>query len=163
VHSSGLSGLVVAGELVVGPRPSAELLAELEAQGVSAVLCLLAEHEAPAPSTGLGSLRWARVPLADGHLGGALEPARLVEAVELLTRWRGEGYLTYLHCSYGVGRAPTIAAAYLMAVHGLPFADALATVRAARPQARPTAQQLQILAQYATWLRQQPPGHTSTR
>ena len=141
--------IVVPGELTLGPAPNEALLAQLAEHGVTAVLSLQETGEARAPSAAVRRrLRWVRVPLADGHAGGSMDPALLARAVEQLRAWRADGHLTYLHCYMGIGRAPTVAAAYLAAEHGLALGEALARVRAARPRASPTAQQLLILARY---------------
>ena len=149
------TGVILEGELVVGPRPAESDWGRLASLGVTAVLCLQEEHEAaPPPPELLGSTAWRRIPVADGHVdGGELDPRQLVRAVEQIQRWRAEGHTVYVHCYMGIGRAPTVCAAYLATEHGCGLTEALDRVRAARPAARPTAQQLTVLAQYVAWLR----------
>ncbi len=63
----------------------------------------------------------------------------LATAVDALDRVVGPapGRKTYLHCTAGVNRSPTVAIAWLMRRHGLSRLDAQAQVLAARPVARP--------------------------
>ena len=79
--------------------------------------------------------------------------SELARAVEQLRRWLDRGHRVYVHCYMGVGRAPTVCAAYLAATEGLALGEALERVRAARPTASPTAQQLVVLARYVAALR----------
>jgi protein-tyrosine phosphatase len=53
----------------------------------------------------------ARVPIAD--FDSADLRANLERAVAALDRLTAEGARTYLHCSLGIGRAPSVAIAYL--------------------------------------------------
>jgi protein-tyrosine phosphatase len=145
------ASVIVPGELYIGGRPSEGLLAPLQAAGVSAILSLQEEHEAPPPTArARQELLWERVPLADSQAEVAIGQQGLARAVETLQRWRADGQQVYLHCQHGVGRAPTVAAAYLIAEHGLSLGDAVTRVKRARPAANFSAQQLGALSAYAT-------------
>src|SRR5262249_33213500 len=143
--------VLLPGELVVGPAPDlrADLFEQLASLGVDAILSLQEEREAPPPPPSVrAQFSWAREPVADGHAGGTPHPEQLVRAVAKIQRWREAGRVVYVHCFAGMGRAPTVAAAYLAASRDLPLGEAIAQVRAARACARPTAQQLIVLADY---------------
>jgi protein-tyrosine phosphatase len=61
----------------------------------------------------------------------------------------------YVHCSAGVGRAPTMVAAYLVRT-GLSPEQAWARIRQARPFVRPTPPQIEQLERFAAWLAPDP-------
>ena len=58
------------------------------------------------------------------------------------------GGKVYVHCAVGCGRAPTMAAAYLVA-NGLAPDEALERIRQIRPFINPTRQQQRVLAEFA--------------
>ncbi|MBI5292623.1 MAG: dual specificity protein phosphatase family protein, partial [Chloroflexi bacterium] len=60
----------------------------------------------------------------------------------------GAGQGVYIHCGQGVGRAPTMAAAYLMS-EGQSLRSAMDTIRQVRPFITPTRAQLARLAEWA--------------
>ena len=67
------------------------------------------------------------------------------------------GGKVYIHCAVGVGRAPTMAAAYLIST-GLAPQDALEQIKQARPFVHLTAAQRAVLDEFAaTW--QERHGH----
>jgi hypothetical protein len=145
---SGIA-VLVPGQLALGPCPGEASLAELREAGISAILCLQELSECPAPpKTLLRGLHWARVPVADGHAGGSIRLEQLRRAVDQIQRWRDEGRMVYVHCYAGIGRAPTVCAAYLIESEGLGLGAALARVKRARPAASPTAQQLLVLSEF---------------
>ncbi|MBL8118491.1 MAG: dual specificity protein phosphatase family protein [Anaerolineae bacterium] len=61
------------------------------------------------------------------------------------------GGKVYVHCAAGVGRAPTMAAAYLVS-EGLTTDEAWATIRQVRPFIRPTSEQQALVRRYAAGL-----------
>jgi predicted protein tyrosine phosphatase len=65
-----------------------------------------------------------------------------------------QGGKVYIHCAAGVGRAPTMAAAYLVSTGRLP-ADAWAQIRKVRPFIRPTAAQIAQVDAFAERIRTQ--------
>ena len=147
--------VLLPGELLVGPSPNviAGLFEQLAALGVTAILSLQEELEAAPP---LPEQRqpfvWRRIPVADGHAGGAMSLRQLALAVAQIQVWREQREVVYVHCHAGMGRSPTVAAAYLAATRGLPLGEAIARVRAARTCTSPTAQQLLTLAAYVNQL-----------
>jgi protein-tyrosine phosphatase len=142
--------ILVPGQLALGAWPDGPGVEGLARAGVTAVLSLQEPSEAPDPSPEFRrQFHWARVPVADGHAGGAISPRQLRQAVERIRRWRDDGEMVYVHCYAGVGRAPTVCAAFLIASEGLRLGEALARVKRARPLTSPTAQQLVVLAEFA--------------
>ena len=75
-----------------------------------------------------------------------------VEAIDIGARFIDQmirlGRKVYVHCNAGVGRAPTIAAGYLI-VSSLTLEDALRVIKEKRPKASPTSGQLQQLQDFA--------------
>jgi atypical dual specificity phosphatase len=61
----------------------------------------------------------------------------LVDAVVCLARLLNAGQSVYVHCTAGINRAPLTVLGYLTLVEGLRHDDALAMIRAGRPQAEP--------------------------
>lgn len=61
----------------------------------------------------------------------------LVDAVVSLARLLLAGHSVYVHCTAGINRAPLTVLGYLTFVEGLRPNEALATIRAGRPQAEP--------------------------
>lgn len=111
---------------------------ELEALGIPDLL-ERAESE---------GLRTLHVPLPDG---GTPETSEAMEA--LVTRilgWLQQGDGVFLHCWAGLGRTGTVATACLIAA-GHSFPEALHRVRAARPGAVETPDQVRFLETYARW------------
>jgi predicted protein tyrosine phosphatase len=66
-----------------------------------------------------------------------------------------EGGKVYIHCAAGVGRAPTMAAAYLVSTGRSP-ADAWAQIRKVRPFIRPTSAQIAQVDAFAEKVRASP-------
>lgn len=65
------------------------------------------------------------------------------------------GYKVYVHCHYGVGRAPIVSAAYLVTT-GMSAGEALDLIRHKRPYADPTGAQIKRLHEFASkWEREQ--------
>ncbi len=60
--------------------------------------------------------------------------------------------IVYVHCSEGVGRSPTLVAAYLVST-GLSAEDALALVKQKHPRTNPNDIQIENLKQFAAVLR----------
>jgi len=59
------------------------------------------------------------------------------DAAALIDRWQREGKRVLVHCAAGVSRSVTAVVWYLVRYRGYRWDDALATVRAVRPQAHP--------------------------
>jgi len=103
----------------------------LAARGVTAVVNLRTEFDDNA--AGIAPERYLYLPAID-DTPPTLEQLR--EGIAFMTEEIAQGGGVYVHCGAGVGRAPTMAAAYLAST-GLSPADAWAKIRQARPFIRP--------------------------
>jgi hypothetical protein len=120
-------------ELCVGGRITQRRAAALQAGGIEAVVSLQGER-----MDDMGDLRahlW--LPSDDGRPPA---PTQLAQGVRFIAGQLAAGRKVYIHCHAGVGRAPTLAAAYLVST-GLTPNDAIAVVRAARPWIRMNSKQ----------------------
>jgi protein-tyrosine phosphatase len=61
----------------------------------------------------------------------------------------------YVHCASGVGRAPTMAAAYLVSA-GMSVDAAWETIRRGRPFIRPTPPQIEVIRQFEAYVKRDP-------
>jgi protein tyrosine phosphatase (PTP) superfamily phosphohydrolase (DUF442 family) len=115
----------------------------LASRGITAVINMRIEfddHEAE-----IAPPRYLYLPTVD-DMAPSLEHLR--EGVAFIEQEIERGGGVYVHCGSGVGRAPTMAAAYL--VHtGLAPGQAWARIRKVRPFIRPTAAQVAQLERFA--------------
>lgn len=115
----------------------------LEARGVTAVVNM--RREVDDRALGIAPPRYLYLPTVDDR-APTLEQLR--EGVTFVEAEIARGGGVYIHCGAGVGRAATMAAAYL--VHsGLTPEEAWARVRQVRPFVRPTADQIAQLERFA--------------
>jgi protein-tyrosine phosphatase len=117
---------VILPQLLIGEYPTAADAEWLRAtHQISAVVSL--QDDADLMSKGLSleelerayerhGLVFHRVPVPDGS--AQVLAARLDQIVTLVGRLTAHGHRVYLHCNAGMNRAPTVAIAYLHAVHG---------------------------------------------
>ncbi len=90
---------------------------------------------------GLALAEHCALPTVDGQ---APTLAQLTAGVAFIEGVLGRGGKVYVHCAGGIGRAPTLAAAYL--VHrGATVGEAIAQIRATRPFIELTEAQLHAL------------------
>lgn len=75
-----------------------------------------------------------------------IAPDHISKGIAFIDRAIKEGGKVYIHCSAGVGRAPSMAAAYLISM-GYGAEDALALIAKARPFIRLTPRQIHSLKQ----------------
>jgi histidinol-phosphate aminotransferase len=118
----------ITSQLAVGSREDAENSAALAACGIDTLLSL-----APLARPS-GVARQFSVALPDRVV---LPGALIDEAVNFLLDQTARGRRVLVHCEMGISRSPTIAAAYLHLAQGVDLAQALRSVRAARPIAEP--------------------------
>jgi hypothetical protein len=130
-------------QLYVGGQMNAGGWRWLAARGLTADLNLRSEFDDAAHGIVPQSYLW--LPTDDDH-APAME--QLQAGVDFIRRNIEGGGKVYVHCAGGVGRAPTMAAAYLVST-GLSVEQAWALVRTTRPFVTPTPPQLAALEQFA--------------
>lgn len=143
----GLNISPISAQLFVGGQFAPHQWPAIHALGVRAVLSMQAEHidrfsGAPEPT-------FCRLMVPDFH-APTLE--QLDQGVQFITTAHNAGLPVFVHCHAGVGRAPLMAAAYLMASRRVDRRTALAELRAARPIITLNAAQYAQLAAYAARL-----------
>lgn len=114
--------------LFVGGQFRPEQWPLLHSLGVRAVLSMQAEREDA--FMGTPPEQTLRLLVPDFH-APALE--QLAEGVAFIRAAHAAEQPVFVHCHAGVGRAPLMAAAYLMASRSINHRTALGTLRAARP------------------------------
>jgi protein-tyrosine phosphatase len=129
--------------LFVGGQFHPEQWPLLRDLGVRAVLSMQAEHEDH--YVGDPPERTLRLQVPDFT---APTQAQLLEGVAFIAEAHGAHLPVFIHCHAGVGRAPIMAAAYLVAQHSLSHDDALARLRAARPIIGPNPLQMRSLREF---------------
>jgi protein tyrosine phosphatase (PTP) superfamily phosphohydrolase (DUF442 family) len=131
-------------QLHVGGQYSKRGWPILQSRGVTAVVNMRDEFDSRA--AGLAPPNYLYLPTIDDH-APTLEQLR--EGTAFIAGQVANGGGVYIHCKSGVGRAATMAAAYLMST-GLSQEEAWTRIRASRPFVRPTAVQLQQLDRLAS-------------
>ncbi|MBK9125708.1 MAG: dual specificity protein phosphatase family protein [Chloroflexi bacterium] len=161
VYGRGLSKLTgvpllqysrVTPQLYVGPQFNARGKRHLEAHGITASVNLRTEFDDAAH--GLALDHYLHLPVVD-------DSAPTIEQFERGAAFIHEqieaGRAVYIHCAGGVGRAPTIAAAYLIST-GKSLDDALAAIRKVRPFVSITPPQMEQLRAYEAQLSEPEPA-----
>lgn len=139
--------------LYLGPQYGRLGMRTLQEAGVSASLNLRAEYDDKA--YGLSFPEYSHLPIVD-NTPPTIE--QLDQAVAFIERVIGDNKAVYIHCGSGVGRAPTVVAAYLMAAEGLSPEAAIQKVTTTRPFIRVLPPQLERLYEYDKHLRVAPPA-----
>jgi hypothetical protein len=127
-------------QLFVGPQFREPGKRMLEQQGINGCVNLRIEHDDD--QFGLSLQRYLYLPTIDDD-APSLE--HMAEGVEFIRDVIAEGGKVYIHCGAGVGRAPSMAAAYLMA-EGCTLDEALAKIRKVRPFIAITPPQMEQLS-----------------
>lgn len=135
-------------QILLGGQPAVRVLPELAAAGVTGVINLREEYDY-ASETGPAHLRYLYLPTTD-NTAPTLEA--LQRGADFIREELANGGSVYIHCWEGLGRSPTLIAAYLVST-GLSPADAWAKIRAGRPFIRPVQAQIDQIAAYADYLR----------
>lgn len=118
-------------------------LAVMRQMGIGATLSLRGEVDDQARGVAFPRHLW--LPTPDN---GAPTVEQMQKGVEFIRDALAAGQGVYLHCGQGVGRAPTLAAAYLI-TQGQTAEAALDTIRKVRPFITPTRAQWQRLEEWA--------------
>jgi hypothetical protein len=138
---------VLVQELAVGPAPRAERhLERLTEAGVTAVLSLCSEQEAPPPAGLESRFECRRLVLPDHRVERLPELAQLEQALEALAELRAKGPV-YVHCVAAMERSPLVCLAWLVRRHGLTPQRALDYLMQVHPGTNPLPGQLALLAQ----------------
>jgi dual specificity MAP kinase phosphatase len=114
----------------------------LQRAGINATVSLREEFNDQ--EHGLTLTDYSYLPIVDNT---APTIAQLDEGVAFIQRIIAAGGNVYVHCGSGVGRAPSLAAAYLIA-EGSTLDDAVAKIQKARPFVRILPVQLERLREY---------------
>jgi predicted protein tyrosine phosphatase len=118
----------------------------LVAQGITAVVDLRAEFDDS--TAGIAPAHYLYLPTEDDHAPSLEQLHQGVEFIESEIAQRGQ---VYVHCGAGVGRAATMAAAYLVST-GLTPAQAWDRIRSVRPFVRPWPDQTAQVQRFAAGL-----------
>jgi protein-tyrosine phosphatase len=130
-------------QLYVGAQFRKRGWRELKKWGISAVVNLREEFDDRKLGIELGEYHY--IPTPDDHVPTQEE---LQKGVEFIADVIERGGKVFIHCGSGVGRAPTMAAAYLLSLGSDPE-TAWETIRKARPFIRPTRVQRDQIMQMA--------------
>jgi dual specificity MAP kinase phosphatase len=130
-------------QLYVGPQFNAAGKRALEREGITAVVNLRTEFDDAAH--GLAFPRYCYLPTVDDD---SPSPEHFQRGVDFIQAQIAAGGKVYIHCKAGVGRAPTLAAAYLVA-QGDSLDAAIARIKQARPFITITPAQMAALQAYA--------------
>ena len=117
---------------------------KLAARGITAVVNMRLEFDDN--HVGIAPPRYLHLPTPDDG-PPTLEALRAGVAFITAEIERGGG--VYVHCGAGVGRAPAMAAAYLVAT-GLTAAQAWTRIREVRPFIRPSPSQIEEVERFAS-------------
>ncbi len=137
--------------LYVGGQQTKRGLRQMRTLGITAIVNMREESDDAARGVTLDHYLW--LPITD-DAAPALDNLDLGSLFIEAHLSAGRG--VYVHCASGVGRAPTLAAAYLV-YKGKTADDAWSTVRGGRPFIRPTPPQIDIIETYAAHLAQRIP------
>lgn len=129
----------------VGGQHKQHGLEAMRQLGITAILNMREESDDATRGVLLEDYLW--LPTTDDHPPSIDDLERGVAFIETHIA-RGEG--VYIHCASGVGRAPTMAAAYLVR-QGATAEEAWHIIQQGRPFVRPTPPQMTVIRQFATY------------
>ncbi len=115
----------------------------MHARGITAVVNLRIEFDDQ--EAGIAPPRYLYLPTVDDNTPTLEE---LQAGAAFMAEQVANGGSVYVHCGSGIGRAPTMAAAYLIST-GLTLDEAWETIDKVRPFIRPTAVQVEQIEQFA--------------
>jgi protein tyrosine phosphatase (PTP) superfamily phosphohydrolase (DUF442 family) len=118
-------------------------ISRMKQRGITAVINMRDEFDDEA--AGIAFRHYLHLPTTDDH-APTLEHLRL--GIAFIADEIEQGGQVYVHCGSGIGRAATMAAAYLVST-GLSAEEAWARIRQSRPFIRPTQVQIERLDEFA--------------
>ncbi|MCL4248989.1 MAG: dual specificity protein phosphatase family protein [Anaerolineae bacterium] len=135
--------------ILLGGQPARGVWAKLSRAGVTGVINMRDEYDYHAE---LGSLPldYLYLPTVD-NTAPTIE--QLVSGTAFIEQQVERGGRVYIHCWEGLGRGPSMVAAYLVQQGKTP-GEAWATIRAVRPFIRPNETQKQRLDEFAAYIGQ---------
>ncbi len=133
--------------LAIGCRPFAAQRAAIRALGIETVISLHDAYPDEARDWETLGVEWLAFPTRDTV---EIPLGRFTEIVQAVLQRRRAGRSILLHCLAGINRAPTLAAAVLCQRDNLTVDEALTRIRAVRPSASPTPEQLASLRAWAS-------------
>ncbi len=117
-------------------------LQELYSEGIRSIISL--EGESDKTPIGMDVFLW--LPLLDGT-APTMDQLRMgIRTIDELLRM---GHKVFVHCRFGVGRAPTLVAAHFVK-HGMSVEEAVSFLKKIRPTVNPLSAQLARLEEYRT-------------
>ncbi len=131
-------------QIFVGPQFNQRGKRQLEAAGITAGVNLRIEFDDAAH--GLAFDRYCYLPTVDDD---APSIEHLQQGVDFIRQEVAAGGKVYIHCAGGVGRAPTMAAAYFIS-EGYTLDAALALIRRTRPFIKIMPPQMAQLKKFET-------------
>jgi protein-tyrosine phosphatase len=135
-------------QVYLGPQYGSAGLAGLRRAGINASVSL--RHEYDDAQYGLTLADYSYLPTVDNT---APTMEHLDEGVAFIKRMVEDGKIVYVHCGSGVGRSPTVVAAYLIG-QGKTMEEAVEQIRQVRPFIRILPEQLERLREYETHVRE---------
>ncbi|MFP4346155.1 MAG: dual specificity protein phosphatase family protein [Anaerolineales bacterium] len=133
----------VAPRLHVGGQHTRRGLQRMRREGIGAVVNMREEADDAERDVLLDDYLW--LPTTD-DAPPTLED--LERGAAFIEEQIAEGRGVYVHCASGVGRAPTMAAAYLVS-QGVEPEEAWARIRKTRPFVRPAPKQIEVVEEFA--------------
>ncbi len=116
----------------------------LKRHGISAIVGLQAERSDEESRLLNAGMEYLHVPIKDGH---APELSQIQSMVDWINKQTQNGRKVYMHCAAGVGRAPTMAMAYLVST-GLTADQAFAEIKLKHHDTDPGPRQLDAVREY---------------
>ncbi|MBC7870923.1 MAG: dual specificity protein phosphatase family protein [Chitinophagaceae bacterium] len=130
-------------QLYVGGQHRIHGLPLMKLYGITSIVNLRREYDDQ--KSGIGLDHYLYLPTTDNYAPSLDD---LKRGVVFITSEIAQERTVYIHCGVGVGRAPTMAAAYLVST-GLTPAEAWRTIREVRPFIWPLPGQLAQINRYA--------------
>ncbi len=134
----------IAPHLIIGGQPANRVWEKMIVRGVTGVINLRREYSYEL-RIDKQRVRYLHLPTADNE-APSLE--QLSEGVRFIREIVAQQGKVYIHCWEGLGRGPTMAAAYFVS-EGMSPDEALTCIRRVRPFIRPTPSQIARLQEFA--------------